>query len=311
MTPPPTSPVGTAGRSSVRDRRSEPEPDRTVRSRHEVDHTPGRAQQWDVVDDDVRRWVQSVVGSVVATAEVTAVYVHGSLASGSFYRPKSDVDLLVIIEQTLTEPQRRALAVELLERHDRRPILGGLELSMVLRDSVAAFGDPVPCELHFSEMWAADVRRGGAGPRVVDPDLAAHCAMARSRGVALVGPEPDTILGEVPAAAFLDAVMGDARWIIDGGIVESPFYGVLNLCRCLQLMVDDPGRRATKDEGAQWAIESVPSEHRPLIGMAVECYRSSASVPAATRRVHGHHWDRQPLLDFAEYARGVFDYRLA
>jgi hypothetical protein len=141
--------------------------------------------------------------------------------------------------------------------------------------------------------------------------LAAHCAMARSRGVALVGPEPATILDEVPAGAFLDAVIDEARWTIDGGIVESPFSGVLNLCRCLQLTLDDPRRRATKDEGARWAIASVPGEHRSIIEMAVECYRSSASVPADTRRVHGHHWDRQPLLDFADYARGVLDDRLA
>lgn len=41
--------------------------------------------------------------------------------------------------------------------------------------------------------------------------------------------------------------MDDAHWIIDGGVLESPFYGVLNLCRCLQLAADYPDLPPSKE----------------------------------------------------------------
>jgi predicted nucleotidyltransferase len=275
------------------------------RARSDIDHAPARGQRWSDADEDLRQWVNSVVACLESAADVTGVYLHGSLATGSFYRPKSDVDLLVIVERPLADERRRSLAVDLLDRHDRRPIIGGLELSVLLDDAVDPFSAPVACELHFSEMWADAVRAGEAGPRGTDPDLAAHCTMARSRGVALTGPPPSEIFGRVPPAAYRDAVLDDARWITSGGIVESPFYGVLNLCRCLQVVVDDPGLPPSKDEGARWAMASLLAEHRPIIDMALECYRSRATVSVEERRLHGHRWDQQPLLDFAAYAREV------
>ena len=76
--------------------------------------------------------------------------------------------------------------------------------------------------------------------------------MTRLRGVALLGPPPASVVGEVPHEAYLDAVIDDATWIINGGIVESPFYGVLNLCRTLHLVLDDPERCADPATLTKW-----------------------------------------------------------
>jgi streptomycin 3"-adenylyltransferase len=129
--------------------------------------------------------------------------------------------------------------------------------------------------------------------------------MARARGVALLGPPPASLIGEVPHETFLDAVMDDARWIMKGGIVESPFYGVLNLCRVLQLRLDEPELPPSKEEGAMWAQVTLPAGHRPVVAAALECYRSDAPVDANLRRIHGHQWDEEPLLAFAAYAESA------
>lgn len=238
------------------------------------------------------------------------MFLHGSLATGSFYRPKSDVDVLAVVEHSVIESERRALAVDLLELHDRRPIIGGAEISVVRRASLAAFVHPMPYEFHFSEKWAEEVRIGGSGPSGTDRDLAAHCTMTRLRGVALFGPAPASVVGEIPRAAYLDAVMDDAEWILGGGIVESPFYGVLNLCRILQLVVEEPGLPPSKEEGAAWALRNLPVEHRQIVTTARECYRSHAAVPAELRDLHGHRWDEEPLHDFATYVGDVLRPRL-
>ena len=37
----------------------------------------------------------------LGAANVTGVYLHGSLATGSYYRPKSDIDLLIVVPDRL------------------------------------------------------------------------------------------------------------------------------------------------------------------------------------------------------------------
>lgn len=41
---------------------------------------------------------------------LTGGYLHGSLAFGSYFRPKSNIDVLAIIEHSLPAAQRRSLA---------------------------------------------------------------------------------------------------------------------------------------------------------------------------------------------------------
>ena len=233
----------------------------TLPSRDEVDHSPGRPQHWSTVDVDVRDWIAGVVERLGQLDSLLAVFLHGSLATGSFFRPRSDVDLLAVVNDSLDPVTRRAVSIDLLDAFDHRPIVGGVEVSIVQRRSLDAFIHPLPYEFHFSESWADDVRSGGSGPRGVDVDLAAHCTMLRLRGIALVGPPPRSIIGEVPHDAYVAAVVDDARWIVQGGILESPFYGVLNLCRCLQLVLDTPDEPLSKHESARWALDNLS---RPL-----------------------------------------------
>jgi streptomycin 3"-adenylyltransferase len=127
--------------------------------------------------------------------------------------------------------------------------------------------------------------------------------MARLRGLTLYGPAPSDLITEVPHDAYLDAVLDDARWIIDGGILESPFYGVLNLCRTVHITLHDLELPPAKDESARWALEHLPAEQHPIVAAALDCYRSEVWVPSELRRLHGHEWDPEPLLAIAAYAR--------
>jgi len=272
-------------------------------SRESIDHTPGRSQQWANVDADISDWTSDIVERLGQLDSTVGVYLHGSLAMGGFYRPKSDLDLLVVTDSPLTDDDRSALATDIVGLFDRRPIVGGVELSVMRREVAEAFRHPAPYEFHFGEEWADTLRRGEPGPHGTDPDLAAHCTVVRSRGLALSGPAPTEIFGEVPRSAYLDAVLDDLRWILDGGIVESPFYGVLNICRSALVLLDNPGPPPSKDEGAQWALEQLPAEHRTVIADALSCYRSAAQINPAHRRHHGHRWDEQPLLALADWAR--------
>lgn len=271
--------------------------------RESVDHVAGRPQHWSDVDDDIREWTGDIVEVLEQLDDAEGIYLHGSLAMGGFYRPKSDLDLLVVTGSSVADDQRSALAHHVLGLFDRRPIIGGVELSVVLQRSIECFEHPAPFEFHFSETWADEVRHGGSGPRGTDRDLAAHCAVVRTRGVALMGPAPHEVFGAVPRSAYLDAIVDDLDWVLDGGIVDSPVYGVLNICRCALVLLDDTDAPPSKEEGGRWALANLPIAHQHVIADALECYRSAALIPVDQRRHHGHRWDERPLLDLAEWAR--------
>lgn len=79
--------------------------------------------------------------------------------------------------------------------------------------------------------------------------------------------------------------------------------GVLNTCRVLQVVADESALPPSKEDGARWAIENLPADHHLIVTESLECYRSAAEVPIGQRRVHGHVWNDQALLDLAEFAR--------
>lgn len=165
------------------------------------------------------------------------------------------------------------------------------------------FTHPSPYELHYSAAWRERIQRGEVdyAAAVRDPDLAAHCTVVRARGVALVGPPIAEVFGPVPWDDYLDAVLDDYRWIVeDDHILETPVYGMLNLCRALALLIESNGTVRSKEEGSLWGLAHLPIEHRPLIEQALWCYRSPDRIDEAQRCSSGMVWDADALRRFRD-----------
>jgi streptomycin 3"-adenylyltransferase len=236
---------------------------------------PGRAQSWATCDADIRAWVERVITAVryELRGDLVGIYLHGSLATGCFRRAGSDVDLVIVARHSLDEITRRRLASAFLGIWRLRPIMETLEMHVVREDAARTFVHPMPYEL----VW--DDKRADTEPRPgLDPDLAAHCSMTRARGIALVGPPPETVFGEVPWGDYLDSVLRDFDWnVTDDHFVANPTYGVLNACRVLEMLMH-PGVVSNKEEGGRWALGVVPEEHRAIIRRALEVYGSADEV---------------------------------
>ena len=220
--------------------------------------------------------------------------------------PKSDIDLLFVVEEALTPDRRRSAARRLADLSDARPTVGDLEVSVVRARDVAHFRHPSPYEVHYSGDWKDRVRGDllDYSMQRTDPDLAAHCAGIKARGVALAGLPVRQTFGPVPLDAVQKAIHGDLEWILqDDNLLESPFYGILNCCRVLALQVSDWQTQLSKDEGAAWALGHVPVEHHQVIRQAVECYHSAEPVDPAQRRTDGHSWDPSALRRFRDYVK--------
>ena len=204
-----------------------------------------RPQSWPDCDRKIRDYVMGLVEMLKDRLgdNLTGVYLHGSLAMGSYFPPKSDIDIIIVVYRSLEAAFAASLNRLIAEYAERRPTAGSIELSIITLETARTVPGRIPYELHYSEavhqMVLEDRMEYGKG--FVDPDLPAHLMCVRKRGVCLYGKPVDEVFGEVDWQDFMRSVLADFDWIVaDENICGSPYYCILNICRVLQLL---QGRR--------------------------------------------------------------------
>ena len=142
--------------------------------------------------------------------ELTGIYLHGSLAMGCFHPDKSDIDLILVIKDSVSDGQKRRLMDTLVELNETGP-RKGLEFSMVTEEACRSREYPTPFELHFSPMhlkWfqenPGDYVRNMKG---TDPDLAGHFMIIRHYGICLWGAAVSEVFGEVPREMYFESII--------------------------------------------------------------------------------------------------------
>lgn len=269
-----------------------------------------KAQSWENCDADIKQFVLDLVNVLENELgdNLIGIYLHGSLAMGCYYRPKSDLDIIVVAQNRIGGEVAKQAGIAIAKQADKRPTTGNVELSIITADTAKHIPVPVPFELHYSTEWHDKALNGNIeyNSSKTDIDLLSHLMYVQQRGVVLTGKSLQEVFGEYDWQHFMDAVIDDFEWILeDEHIVETPFYGVLNICRVLQLISENSKTVHSKDEGGEWGLENLPAEFRPLIQKALDVYRSSDDVNEAERRTGGQDWNKNKLLAFRDYARKV------
>lgn len=262
----------------------------------------------DTADEILRNHIAGVVDELkrVLGDRLCAVILHGSLAMGTFHAPKSDVDLLVLVEDLPADQARRLY--RLFERHhSRRPYAGGLEVSVIRAADARSPQHPVPSLVHFSETTSGwQPWQKGKPPS--DEDLIAHLAVAKHHGRSLHGLAPSEVIGDLPWADYLASVRGDIDWILeDENILGSPYYGILNLCRWAMMAETADRIVPGKEEAGVWAMSHLPEELRETVTQALVAYRDrSWPQTIRERQLSGGPWHRAPLIRFRDYMRSRY-----
>jgi hypothetical protein len=222
--------------------------------------------------------------------DLTGFYLHGSLAMGCFNPKTSDIDFLVVVEQELSVPQKKAIIVY-LQGIDKGPF--SPETSIVTASSLKNLVYPSPFELHYSRIHRNAYTSGQVSwekPRL-DTDLAAHYMAAREGGICLYGKPAKEVFPEIPPEIFIASIVQDLHWIKQE-INVLPFSSVvLNPCRALAYIKE--GTYLSKKEGGEWGLKNLPTTYTNLIEKALNAY-SGADSPAPT------HLD--VLTEFIDYA---------
>lgn len=223
---------------------------------------------------------------------LTGIYLHGSAVMGCFNSKKSDIDLLIVVNDDISNEIKMQYMDMVVELNREAPEKG-IELSIVKEAVCKPFVYPTPFELHFSiahlnwyQSNPADYVERMKG---TDKDLAAHFTVIYHRGKTLYGKEIKSVFSKVSSRDYMDSIWSDIEDAKEE-IVTNTMYITLNLCRVLAYKRE--GLILSKQEGGEWAMNALPvSKYQKIISDALKEYKTGEVMPT----------DRAIVVEFAEY----------
>ncbi len=208
--------------------------------------------------------VQDILGD-----QFVAMYLYGSLATGDFDPPRSDVDFVVVTENELGDN----LVERLQAMHARiaasdSPWATELEGSYLPRHATRRF-EPANARYPMID------RGGGLRVEQHHSDSVIRLHILYERGVVVAGPPPRTLIDPVPTEelrqAVLELVYGWwAPMLDDPARLRSrgyQDYAVLTMCRVLYTLRH--GTVVSKPFAARWAQATLDSRWFPIVERAL------------------------------------------
>lgn len=211
---------------------------------------------------------------------LTGIYLHGSAVMKCFNPVKSDVDLIIVVKEEISDPIKRQYMGMVVELNKQAP-KKGLELSIVKEEVCKPFVYPTPFELHFSmahlNWYQTNPEDYVAKMKGTDKDLAAHFTIIYHRGQVLYGKEIQEVFAEVSHEAYMDSIWCDIEGAAED-ILESPMYMILNLCRVLGYK--EEGLILSKKEGGEWMLGKLAEKdgYKSLITGALKEYATGQKM---------------------------------
>lgn len=208
------------------------------------------------------------------------VYLHGSMAMGCFNPDKSDIDVIIVIENDISDKQKLEFMSRIVELNELAPAKG-IEMSVVKKEYCKPFVYPTPYELHFSdshlEWFESNPKDYVERMKGTDKDLAAHFTIINKYGKTLYGAEIEVVFGEVPRADYIDSIWYDVENAVED-VKDNPMYIVLNLCRVAAYLKES--QVLSKKQGGEWGLKKLPCEYESVIREALECYGTDKEMKA-------------------------------
>jgi hypothetical protein len=200
---------------------------------------------------------------------LVGLYLTGSLSYGDFDRSSSDIDFVAVLEHAMTGRQRAAVAEMHAHIAARYPVWQSrIEGSYVTREMLACVDPPGQARPYVNggELWSPDP--------VYGQEWILNGYALHERGIAVVGPAPQTLFRDVGYAAYRDASIRSLReeWaplLRDASPLEDSHqqaYVTLTVCRILYAARND--RLASKRSASQWVKQTHGIPWRDLIEKA-------------------------------------------
>ncbi|MBQ7433095.1 MAG: DUF4111 domain-containing protein [Lachnospiraceae bacterium] len=209
---------------------------------------------------------------------LVGIYLHGSAVMGCFHPAKSDIDLIIVVKDSMSDTVKRVYMDMVVEWNAMGPAKG-IEMSVVKQSVCKPFVYPTPFELHFS-IAHLDWYRNDPDDYITkmqgeDKDLAAHFTIINHRGKCLYGASIEEIFADVPVPDYVDSIWNDIA-DAEEEIADNPMYLILNLARVLAYLKD--GLVLSKKEGGEWALDNIPETYHGFVKNALREYADGGDV---------------------------------
>lgn len=227
---------------------------------------------------------------------LVGIYLHGSYVMHAYNESVSDLDYIVVVRQPLSFSTKSQLLAYTVNQLWPLSPKKGLEFHVLLLKDTHHFVDPLPFDLHFSQMHYQEYLMNNteyiSKMQGVDPDLAAHLTIINHFGQVLIGPPVKTVFSPVPEAVYGQSILFDIN-DAEREIVNQPMYVILNLCRALAFKNDH--LITSKLSGGQWALTHLSNTKYQLINAAISDYTGTGASKALTC------YSSRELQDFANH----------
>lgn len=207
--------------------------------------------------------------------QIVGMYLHGSIILNSFMPRSSDIDLLVVIEDSLDIPTKLAIAKDIIEI-DCKPC--PLEMSAVYLSDVRPWKTPGNCVFHYSGFWKDSYIEKLSNPdaecfvvdnEFPDADVTSYIKLICQCGIVLYGRNINEVFSDISDEDFWKAISAD----VDNYNFHNyaPRYlasNILILGRILSFK--ETKRILSKYDAGLWMISRVPDKLKYLPGTCHE-----------------------------------------
>lgn len=214
---------------------------------------------------------------------LVGVYLHGSLAMGCFNKDKSDIDIIVVMNEATND--KDGIIKELM-KISLRP--SPIEISFLLEDKLKNPNSTCHYDLHYSEYWREKYRNMflenkelGRGV-LEDGDLPAHIRVINERGITLLGKDKDLIFPKISNEEYLKSILYDFEDAWEG-FYKKPEYYILNTCRILNFL--ETNKVTSKREAGEWALDILPARFRAIITSSLDIYNGRRMVTSFNNKL--------------------------
>ena len=209
----------------------------------------------------LRAGIRRVLGE-----NLVGVYLRGSLATGDFTPETSDLDLLAVTEQPVSDAEFAALAAMHRELAAlSNPYANRVEIAYIDRRALRRY---VPGREHPT-LEQGEALRWSAH----DSNWILERWVVRERGIALCGPDPRTLIDPISVEALRAAVRtrlhdwdewahqpDDPDWRLPR---KHKAYVVETMCRALYTLAY--GELPSKPQAVAWALKALPEPWRSTV----------------------------------------------
>ena len=209
--------------------------------------------------------------------ELIGVYLHGSIALDAFNPDSGDIDILVVVKDSIDIPVKLEIARDIIEI-DKKPC--PLEMSAVKLSDARNWKTPGNCVFHYSDFWTEKYVERFDNPdadvyvvdhEFPDADVTSYIKLLKQCGIVLYGREIQKVFADISNEDFWVAISADID-DYDFHDYDARYFSsnVLILGRILSFKKER--RILSKYDGGIWMIDHVPEDLKYLPKLAMKIW---------------------------------------